>query len=363
MRRRSLVVAWLAWAACQRPTIDGVAFDQPEALPGFTVSLPAGKRVKSEITPAGGEIAITLDGAVVSVAWLAGRLPQQELPAIGAAMQSAMGGTVTAPPEQRTVELPAPDYGIELTVATDTGVLRTTAVQCDVANVTVVLSTMAGKEPARSRAFHDRLLATLRCGEQRDAVPVDGALPDFAFEPTLAYLPGSDPPAFLSLSGARWFVTPGPASSRAPFGNPAVIRAMIEALGMRVLEQTMLPETPGWQRAQLQVSVDGETGHMLMGQLTCGDVSYWVLYTAGAMALPAPDELARVRCPASKVDPTQLPTVSAVFGGACDRGDAEACARLSLLVDEEPTLLKGHDTAALRARACSGGLTEFCAAP
>jgi hypothetical protein len=58
-----------------------------------------------------------------------------------------------------------------------------------------------------------------------------------------------------------------------------------------------------------------------------------------------------------------LPAVADVFGRACERDDAEACARLSLLVDEEPTLLAGQDAAKLRARACSLGLTEFCAAP
>ncbi|MFO0636999.1 MAG: hypothetical protein U0168_29565 [Nannocystaceae bacterium] len=291
-------------------------------------------------------------------------MPSEELPAIAAAMQSGLGAAATtSKPQERAADVAAPDYGTELSVATDKGMLRTTVVQCSASNMTVVLTSIAGSDGARSQAFHDRFVATLCCGEAGSAPSLESALPDFRFEPDLAYLPGSDPPAYFSLTGARWYVTPGPASARAAFENPAATRAMVSALGMTVLEQTTLPEQAPWLRTQLKVSVDGETGHMLMGLLTCESASYMVVYTAGAMSEPDPAALAHVRCPSTRIDPKGLPSVADVFGRACERDDAEACARLSLLVDEEPTLLAGQDAAKLRARACSLGLTEFCAAP
>lgn len=360
VRSAILALASLSATACDRDRTAGVAFDQPEALPGFTVKLPAGKRVKSDRTPAAGQIIVETDGVVVMVGWQAGKMPKEDLPTIAAVMGPLVGAK--SPAEATEFVLPGGHYGSESVTPTDKRLLLgMSIVQCVTSNVTVTLATMGSEDPARARAFHQQLVATLQCGDTASALSTAVGLPRFTMDDTIGYLPGSDPPTYFSLSGSRWYVTPGVASLRTAFAKPEAFTAMLQGLGLTLLEQNALPAPPDWLQVQAKVAIDDETSFMLAGVLTCGEAAYAVIHVRGDTAEPDPAELLRVQCPDGPVDPATLPTVSDRFGRACDAGQAQACELLAALAVEEPRLLTGHDPAKLRARACELGARHLCA--
>lgn len=360
--RTCVVLPLFFAAACKHNRIEDIVFDQPETLPGFTVSLPAGKRLKSDATPAAGEIVVETGGAIVTVGWQAGTMPREDLPSIAAAMWPLVGGKGDAPAETTELVLPAGNYGSESLTPTDKKVLLgMSIVQCATSNVTVLLATTASDDPGRARAFQQRLVATLQCGDEASALSTGAGLPKFTMDDTIGYLPGSDPPAYFSLAGARWYVTPGVPAMRAAFERPEVVAAMMSGLGLTLTEQSVVSSSPAWLQVQAKIAVDGKPGFVLAGVLTCGDAAYAVIHTRGDMVAPDAAELQRVQCPDDAVDPATLPTVSDRFVRACDSGDAQACEVLAMLVEEEPTLLTGHDSAKLRARACELGARHLCA--
>ncbi|HWB80663.1 MAG TPA: hypothetical protein VG755_37125, partial [Nannocystaceae bacterium] len=107
--RNTLSLLLLGFVACKRERLEDVVFDQQESLPGFTVALPTGKRVKSEVAPAAGQIIVDHEGAVVTVGWQAGHMPKEELATIAAGMQAVVAaGMVTGAPEGTDVVVPAP---------------------------------------------------------------------------------------------------------------------------------------------------------------------------------------------------------------------------------------------------------------
>lgn len=351
--RTGVLLASLCAGACDRDRSEAIALDQTEALPGFTVSLPAGKRLKSDTTPAAGQIIVDSDGVVVTVGWQAGKMAKEDLPGIAAAMRPLVGASGGAAAEARELALPGGNYGSESLTPTDKQVfLGMSVVQCVASNVTVSIATMASKDPEKARAFQQRLVATLQCGDESHALSTGSGLPRFTMDDAIAYLPGSDPPAYFSRTGARWYVTPGLPGVRAAFERPEALASMLGGLGLTLLERTALPAAPEWLQVQAKVDVDGEAGYMLAGVLTCGGAAYTVIHIRGDMGVPDAAELLRVQCPDGPVDPATLPTVPDRFGRACDAGDAQACEVLAMLVVEEPALLTGHDPAKLRARAC-----------
>src|SRR5262249_5685172 len=149
----------------------------------------------------------------------------------------------------------------------------------------------AAPERERARAIHDRLVSTLVCGDAAAAMTIASGLPAFDQGDAIGYLPGSDPPAWFSLVGARWYVTPGVASMGAAFEKPEAFAALIGGLGMQVLEQKKLDAPKDWLQVQLKVSIEGETGYMLAGVLTCGDAAFTVMHMKGDITEPDPKEL------------------------------------------------------------------------
>ncbi|HWB79806.1 MAG TPA: hypothetical protein VG755_32805, partial [Nannocystaceae bacterium] len=238
-----------------------------------------------------------------------------------------------------------------------------TVVQCVPSNVTVTLATMGAPERERAKAFNDKLLATLKCGDEASAMTPEIALPAFDQGDAIGYLPGSDPPAYFSKTGARWYVTPGIASMREAFERPEAIAAMMKGLGVEITEQKQLQGPSEWLLVQLKTAVDGETGYMLAGVLTCGDAAFSVMHTKGDASLPDAAELQRVTCPTTRIDPATLPTVGDRLGKACEAGDATSCEALAMFATEEPKLLADQDPAKLRARACELGAKHLCTAP
>lgn len=361
--RSTLWVLLLGFVACKRAKLEDIAFDQTESLPGFTIGLPTGKRVKSEVAPAAGQVIIEHEGTVVTVGWQAGRMGKEELPTIAAGMQAVVAsGMVTGTPEGTDVVVAEPNYGTEFVLPTDKKVfLAMSVIQCVESNVTVTLATMGAPERERAKAFNDRLVATLKCGDEASAMTPDTALPAFDQGDAIGYLPGSDPPAYFSKTGARWYVTPGVASMRKAFERPEAVAAMMKGLGLEILEHKELPGPTEWLQVQLKTSVEGETGFMLAGVLTCGEAAFSVMHTKGDMTAPDTADLQRVTCPTTRIDPATLPTVSARIGKACEAGDATACEVLAMLATEEPKLLADQDPAKLRARACELGAKHLCA--
>lgn len=361
--RRTLWVLLLGFVACKREKLEDIAFDQTESLPGFTIGLPTGKRVKSEVAPAAGQVIIEHEGTVVTVGWQAGRMGKDELPTIAAGMQAVVAsGMVTGAPEGTDVAVPEPNYGTEFVLPTDKKVfLAMSVIQCVKSNVTVTLATMGAPERERAKAFNDRLVATLQCGDEASAMAADIGLPAFDQGDAIGYLPGSDPPSFFSTAGARWYVTPGIASMRAAFERPEAVAAMMKGLGVEITEQTQLSAPSEWLLVQLKTSVGGETGFMLAGVLTCGEAAFSVMHTKGDMTAPDPADVGRMTCPTKRIDPATLPTVEDRIGKPCDGGDVTACEVLAMLASEESKLLPGRDPAKLRSRACELGAKHLCA--
>ncbi len=360
-----MACAWslgLCVVACKRERAEDVAFDQSESFPGFTIGLPAGERAKSERTPAAGGVIIKRAGTMVAVGWQAGRMRKEDLGPVAAALRAAIGAGGTGEvPEGTDLVLAPPDYGMEFMLPTDKKViLAMSVVQCVKSNVTVTLATMAAPESERAKAFHARLVATLQCGDESSAMTRDLGLPAFDLGDAIAYLPGSDPPAYFSGDGARWYVTPGVTSMRAAFERPEALAAMMKGSGLEVVDQKQVSAPPDWLLKQLTLTIEGESSTMLAGVLTCGESAFSVMYSRGDMGAPDPAEVRRISCPTTNVDPATLPTVGDRIGGACEGGNAAACEVLAMIVDEEPKLLPDQDATKLRARACKLGATHLC---
>lgn len=360
MIRVLLALSFVFVVACKREKPEDISFDARESLPGFSVGLPEGERIKSDTTPVAGQLLIRRGNLVVTVGWQAGKMAKEELPMMAAGVQGAIGTVGNGEIEKTDLVLAGSSYGTEFLLPTDKQVyLAMGVVQCMESNVTVTLAVMGVPDRDAARALLQRWVSTLQCGDAKSALTTDGGIPPFAMDESMGYLPGSDPPTFVSLVGSRWYVTPGVPGMRAAFEKPAAVAAMMSGLGVTVTEQTVLPPPPGWLVVQLKVAIDGDAGAMLLGVLTCGEAAYSVVHISGDLAIPDPKELERLKC-GDPVDATTLPTVSDRFGRACDDGNAQACATLAMLVDEEPKLLAGHDAAKLRARACELGLAAAC---
>ncbi len=368
MRAAVLLVVALSLVGCKRTRLEDLRFDKVESLPGFEVGLPAGKRLKAESTPAAGQVLYKAGAAVFVIGWQAGKATESDLPMFAKASIDALGAAMgDGASEQRPVPLPAPNYGIEMSLPTDKGVvLVLTLVQCVHSNVTVTLATMAARERPAAIAFHARMLATFRCREDGPPLVVASGLPDFDAGDAIAYLPSSDPPSYHDLAGARWVVTPATSSMRKAYQDPKVVAEMFNGLGMPIVDQERVAHGADWLVVRLTGLIDGERGKLLMGVLECkGDAAFFVLYMNPSAMDQAPDlgVLDRVRCPTTPVDPASVPTVPARFGALCDGGNGQACAVLAALATEEPTLLPGLDAAALLAKACKLGVAAACAAP
>lgn len=355
-----------AATACRPGSLDDIAFDRREALPGFDIALPRGKIVRERRATAAGEVLVQVRSAVAGVTWQAGRVRRED---VGTFARTAMDALATAIGSKGADEVPltlaAPDYGVELVALTDKHVYMVLSlVQCDHANVTVHLITMASNDRARALRFHARLRATLRCRQDGPPVGVAAGLPAFALADDIAYLPGSDPPSYYALTGERWYVTPGTRSGMSAFERPDVVARMFTGLGLTVTHQERLTaSSPAWLQLRLAVEIAGEKGEVLMGGLGCADESAFTVIYMNPLAFATPldpEGLERVACPTAPVDASTLPAVQARFGAACDGGDAQACALLLGLLDEEPALLQDVDAATVKTRACALGVPDTC---
>lgn len=347
--------------------LEDIEFTRAEALPGFDIRWPPGKPMRSNTTPAAGEILVRKGTAVLAASWQTGRVTREDLPTFGTATMSAIGTKIGAGDVGQTeLTLPAPDYGLRIDSPTNKGAYMVMSmIQCVKANVTVSVLTMAGGTRDAALAFHERFRTTMTC--KQDGVPMTTAdgLPAFALDNNLAYLPGSDPPSYYSLTGERWHVTPGTMAQRRAFSEPDAIKKLFGSLGLVVTEQGRLPYSGAadWLALRLTVDVEGRTGYVLVGSLGCpAEASYTVVYM-NPHALDTPVEasmLDRVSCPTTPVDAATLPTVAERFTAACEGGHGQACVVLADLAEEEQALLPGLDPAALRARACTLGVTDAC---
>ncbi|HVV87301.1 MAG TPA: hypothetical protein VHE35_29875 [Kofleriaceae bacterium] len=363
------LVAGAALGACGSGSLDDVAFEHHEALPGFDVALPAGERLQDHHTPAGGEIMVRSRSAVVGVTWQVGNIPQEQLATFGSATMKALGVAIGAGSfDQQELPMKAPDYGMQLLAATDKDVVMVLSIiQCVHANVTVTAVSMASNDRGRARRFDQRFRAGLACRQDGPPLAIASALPAFDLGEHIAYLPGSDPPAYFGDDGARWYVTPGAAAQERALEHPDATAAMFAGFGFKVVGQEPLPPTgDGWKMLRLTVELGDDHGQVMVGTLRCSeDAGYTVIYVnpLALGAKPGPSDLRRVSCPSAGVDEASLPTVSARFGAACDGGAGLACALLADLADEEPELLPDVDGAGRRARACKLGYAAACATP
>ena len=345
---------------CPRDRDRGFELARTEQLPGFDVSVPGGEPFRAERTPASGELLYRRGGSVIAVGWQAGKILEADLPQFADATARALGAVISgADVDHRRLSLAAPDYGFTVKFAGKDGMrLEVSVIQCTKSNVTVTLGSVGSID------HHERLVASLRCGTEAAAQSTAVGLPDFDQREDVGYLPGSDPPAYYSLTGDAWIITPGTSSARKAVTNQAAVREMFGAMGLEVRDVKPLAYTgkADWVQQELAVSIDGEPTTMLLGSLACGGgAEFMVIYASIAGDTPAlHGQLDRVRCPSGAVDPSGLPSVQGRFGAACDAGQGAACATLADLVEQEPALLTGLDAAALRAKACTLGVAEAC---
>lgn len=369
MRGLGFVLVVTALAGCGRRSLDDLRFDQRRDFPGFTLALPRVKPMREDVTPAAGEVVMRAGGAVLAIGWQAGTIARADLPmmarSVAAGVSSATGAADTP---ASPLALAEPDYGFELALDTDKGVtLVMSVVQCVRAKVTVTVSSMGAKDRAVATRLHHRLMSGFACAASGPVNTTAAGLPEVELGDDVAYLPGSDPPTFVGLHGARWYVTPGTRGQRAVYGDRDAIRGMFRGLGMEIATiDAIPPPTPGdWISYRVTATSAGEEGHFLVGLLSCAhDATYAVFqYAPETTGATTSADLGRIRCPSGPVDAATLPTVPARLGGACDRGDGLACATLASLVDEEGALLPGLDATALRGKACAAGLREACPGP
>lgn len=367
LRVTLLVGLALALVGCKRTRLEDLRFDKVELLPGFEVGLPAGKRQKTETTSTTGRLVHKAGPAVIAVGWQTGRLAERDLAIYGQAGVARGAAPASAASEQRTMTLPAPNYGVEISHTTKRGmVLIVSIVQCVHSNVNVTLSTAATRERSEAIAFHASMMATFRCREDGPRLVAASGLPDFDTGNTVAYLPGSEPPTYHDLSGATWTTTDITGDRAKALMDPKSVAALFSTSGFEVVDQERVSHGADWLVFRLTAIIAGERGKLLLGVRTCqGGRSFLVLYE-NPFAMDQERDLRvldRVRCPATPVDPESMPTVPARFGAACDGGNGQACAVLADLAAEEPTLLPGIDAAALRAKACKLGVAGACATP
>jgi hypothetical protein len=359
IRARVWILVLAAAAGSCRDRDRGFDLAQAEDLPGFHVAVPAGKPFKAERNAAAGELIYRERNAVLAISWQSGRVLEADLPQFADATARALGVVLdTTNVDRRHLQLVPPDYGFAVKFTKDDVRLELTMVQCARSNVTVTLASVGRVD------HHARLVASLRCGTEAEAQSTAVGLPEFDHGDDVAYLPGSDPPAYYSVGGAGWIVTPGTSGVRKAVTNAAAVREMFGAMGIEVRSQERLPYAgpADWVHQELAVVIAGEPGTLLLGSLACpGGAEFMVLYAHDDPGeKPAARHLERVRCPASPVDPTRLPTVQARLGAACDAGNGAVCVTLADLVEQEPALLAGLDAAALRERACKLGVADAC---
>lgn len=359
-----IVLAALA-GGCKDRT---VRFDHLETLPGFEIELPKGMAAKRADHAGGGQIMEARPSMVLMLAWSNGRVSQDDLPTFARTTMETLAAELgVGTTDELPFEIAAPDYGMAMAARTDKGAdLLMTTVQCDRANVTVWIMSMVPGDRAAALRFHERFRSTLRCRDDVAPLSPAAALPSVTMGDDLGYVPGSDPPMYVSTRGPRWTITIGDTSIKAVMARPDMVARMFAGFGLTITSQE--PVTYGghgdWTVRHLTGTLDGEEAHLTLALLQCAkDLTYMVVY-ADIFAFdetPSPSALDRVACPTSPVDPATLPTAAARFTAACDGGDAKACMVFALLIEEDPSLFPDHDSKELRARACELGIDGMCA--
>jgi hypothetical protein len=362
-----LVVAAGALGACRSEPGGGVGeleLARVESLPGFRISVPGQPATAAASTPAAGRRTYRHGAHTIHIGWQVGRIPADQIQPFAEMAAFALGPEVDRTPrEQRAAPLIAPDHGTTFTFGTKTGggLVGTTVVECVRSNVVVTVTSFAARDADATRAAHDRLVATLRCGSEADAQRFDPGPPAFDQGDHIGYLLNDTVYFYASTRGETWAVRPMAPGQQKIFEYPELVKKNVTG-GVEILDQERLPHSgaESWVQIRAKVVVDGRNELALLGVLACPGVDYSVFYQSGMPDQADPRQLERIHCPPQGIAVSEPPSIANVFGAACDKGNGLACVMLASFAEHKPALLPGLDPAGLRARACKLGLAEAC---